>query len=138
MTTDQELRLIYDLTAKIKALEAQLYSNAKLFLEDIKATEAQRDEALAEVERLKDSEFDNIMAMSDGQIDALIRLEGHDPKDVAALARKTLDLAVASVKSKQDEALLRECLPHITYAADLSNHAGELALRIAERLGETE
>jgi hypothetical protein len=104
--------------------------------DEIKALEAQRDEALAEVERLKDSEFAKIMAMSEDQLNALNRLEGHDPKDVAALTRKTFELAIALVKSEQDEALLRECL-EVIRLTQWRGGVDELFTQLKERLGET-
>lgn len=65
--------------------------------------------AIAELEgqvaELTESECDKIMAMSDDQISALLRQDGHDPADVARLGQQAVKLAVQEVKLKELEAL---------------------------------
>lgn len=59
------------------------------------------------IEKLTDSECDKIMAMTDAQISALHRMEGHDPEDIAKLGQLTARLAIRDVQVAQ----LRATLP---------------------------
>lgn len=52
----------------------------------------------AELDSRLDSDLDKILAMSDEQVTALTRLEGSNPDDVAALARKAMQCAVLTVE----------------------------------------
>lgn len=58
-------------------------------------------QAREELERVRDAAVDEsmnkILAMSDEQITALSRLEGHDPKDEATIARQAGELAMLTV-----------------------------------------
>jgi hypothetical protein len=56
------------------------------------------------VEKLTDSECDKIMAMSDAQISALHRMEGHDPEDIAKLGQMAAQLAIRDVRVAELEA----------------------------------
>ena len=64
-------------------------------------------EARATIERLLDSEQDKIMAMSEDQINAALRLEGRDPEDVARLGKQAAKLALLTVEKESVE---RDCL----------------------------
>ena len=60
---------------------------------------AQRIEALeAELAALRDSECDKIMAMSETQINALTRIQGSNPEDIAQLGRMTARAAIKDVE----------------------------------------
>jgi hypothetical protein len=146
--TDNTATLVNALD-KIKALEAQLYSNARLFLEDIKATSAQRDKALSEVENLKayamherslgaepwmmkchELEQDmqsasTALAEAHQEIYALRRLDAERQKIMVRLQ-------AVEFKSCEDEALLRECA-----AVLLPNPwvTREIKTKIKKRLG---
>ena len=63
-------------------------------------------ELKAEIFAAKDSNADKIIAMTDEQITALTRLEGSNPADIAALGRKTLDLALMTVERNKLKAEL--------------------------------
>jgi len=52
----------------------------------------------AEIESYLDSNLQKILAMSDEQVTALTRLDGSNPDDVAALARKAMQCAVLTVE----------------------------------------
>lgn len=52
----------------------------------------------AAVKALTDTGCDKIMAMSEDQINALCRLEGHDPKDEAKLAEQAMEIAILKAK----------------------------------------
>lgn len=58
------------------------------------------------VEKLTDSECDKIMAMTEEQISALHRMEGHDPEDIAKLGKLTARLAIRDVQVAQLRAAL--------------------------------
>jgi len=66
----------------------KLYSDSQLA-----ALQARVLELEETVEQLKNSGLDQIMAMSDKQIEAAIRLEGSDPKDAATICRQSLEIA---------------------------------------------
>lgn len=66
-----------------------------------------RIEALeAELAKLRDSECDKIMAMSEDQIAALTRMQGSNPDDVAKIGRMACDLALKDVAIQRLEAEL--------------------------------
>ena len=72
--------------------------------------EAQRIEALeAELAALRDSECDKIMAMSETQINALTRIQGSSPEDIAQLGRMTARAAIKDVEINRLRAELAAC-----------------------------
>ena len=87
-----------------------------------------------EIDMLRDSNIDKVIAMSDDEINALNRLEGRDPKDVATITRTAFDIAQLRVKAKQDEALLRECLEELGHKDDLPAPP-TLMMKLRTRLG---
>lgn len=113
---------IDELRAKLAALEVKLDA-ANRELDNVKQVEfPKKCEAVAngwrgKVERLEkklaeleslyaekclqdpiDCNLNKLLAMTDEQVTALTRLEGSNPEEVAALARKTMELAIANVK----------------------------------------
>ena len=73
-------------------------------------TPEQRIEALeAELAALRDSECDKIMAMSETQINALTRMQGSNPKDIAQLGRMAARAAIKDVEINRLRAELAAC-----------------------------
>jgi hypothetical protein len=73
-------------------------------------TPEQRIEALeAELAALRDSECDKIMAMSETQINALTRIQGSNPEDIAQLGRMTARAAIKDVEINRLRAELSAC-----------------------------
>ncbi len=93
-------------------------------------TPEQRIEALeAELAILRDSECDKIMAMSETQINALTRIQGSNPEDIAQLGRMTARAAIKDVEINRLRAELAACnrdaermdkLSALMFAADFS------------------
>ena len=93
-------------------------------------TPEQRIEALeAELAALRDSECDKIMAMSETQINALTRMQGSNPKDIAQLGRMAARAAIKDVEINRLRAELAACkrdaermdkLSALMFAADFS------------------
>ena len=72
--------------------------------------EAQRIEVLeAELAALRDSECDKIMAMSETQMNALTRMQGSNPKDIAQLGRMAARAAIKDVEINRLRAELAAC-----------------------------
>ena len=92
--------------------------------------EAQRIEALeAELAALRDSECDKIMAMSETQMNALTRMQGSNPDDVAKIGKMACDLALkdvaiqrleAELAAAQKDAERMDKLSALMFAADFS------------------
>lgn len=57
-------------------------------------------------ERAIDATLEKILAASDDQIAATLRAEGHDPKDVATIARQAAELAMLTVDMKRARNLI--------------------------------
>ena len=73
-------------------------------------TPEQRIEALeAELAILRDSECDKIMAMSETQMNALTRMQGSNPKDIAQLGRMAARAAIKDVEINRLRAELAAC-----------------------------
>lgn len=69
-----------------------------------------RIEALeAELAALRDSECDKILAMSETQINALTRMQGSNPEDIAQLGRMTARAALKDVEIARLRAELAAC-----------------------------
>ena len=104
-------------------------------------TPEQRIEALeAELAILRDSECDKIMAMSETQINALTRIQGSNPEDIAQLGRMTARAAIKDVEINRLRAELAACnrdaermdkLSALMFAADFSY--GEDGLNVLVR-----
>ena len=71
----------------------------------------QQAKRIAELEKiadaLRDDSINKIMAASDEQINALCRMEGSNPEDVAKLTKKVMELAVANATIKKQAEALR-------------------------------
>lgn len=67
-------------------------------LSDIAAALNAKD---AEIERQKHSSIDKIIDMDERRIDALLRLQGRDPQDVATLGAQAIKLAIAEAEIEQ-------------------------------------
>lgn len=63
----------------------------------------------AELAKLRDSECDKIMAMTEEQITALTRMQGSNPDDVAKIGKMACDLALKDFAIRQLEAELAAC-----------------------------
>lgn len=59
--------------------------------------------------KLRDSECEKIMAMSEQQITALTRMQGSNPDDVAKIGKMACDLALKDVAIQRLEADLAAC-----------------------------
>ena len=59
--------------------------------------------------KLRDSECEKIMAMSEQQITALTRMQGSNPDDVAKIGKMACDLALKDVAIQRLEAELAAC-----------------------------
>ena len=97
---------------RIEALEASLKaanSQAEHFEREW-YLRGDRVEALeAELAILRDSECDKIMAMSETQINALTRIQGSNPEDIAQLGRMTARAAIKDVEINRLRAELAAC-----------------------------
>jgi hypothetical protein len=98
-----------------------LHTDAQAVLNVLDDIVFEREELRAELAKSKqclqgsiDSNLNKLLEMTDEQVTALTRLEGSNPEDVAALARKTMELAVANVKLSELEALYLNSLADAT------------------------
>ena len=60
----------------------------------LEAAEREKRELREQLERALDSEMGKLLAMPDERIAASLRMEGHDPKDVATIAEQAAELAI--------------------------------------------
>lgn len=97
--------------ARIAELEADLQAEVgcsnrqKGELDDAIARIAELE---LQVQSLMDDASNKVMAMSEAQLDAMNRMEGRDPKDVATIGRQTLQLAQKNVRIAELELLVQK------------------------------
>lgn len=91
---------------------AECAKDSNLALADIQRrlakANAERDALEGLVDELRDSNCDKIMAMTEDQINALTRMDGSNPDDVARLGRQAIDLAVLATKNEKQQARIAE------------------------------
>lgn len=87
-------------------------------------------EAQQITDRLTESECDKIMAMTDDQIAAALRLEGRDPKDVATISRQAMEIATLRVE-------LTAALAHAK-SGDVAERVREACAKVCDAVWENE
>lgn len=85
------------------------YSGAIYSAEAVESLRKRIEALEAELAKLRDSECDKIMAMSEEQINALTRMQGSNPDDAAKIGRMACDLALKDVANQRLEAELAVC-----------------------------
>lgn len=83
---------------ELRAAFANLHSDYDIIETDREELQAKLAESEKCLQDSIDCNLNKLLAMTDEQVTALTRLEGSNPEEVAALARKTMELAVANVK----------------------------------------
>lgn len=104
------------------AANAALFSSAPLLLAELDRLEAEnakqqqtiatltaeRDRLDALCDQLRDDAINKVMAATDTQIDAMCRLEGRSPDDVAALGGQAVKLAMLTAERDRARQALRD------------------------------
>lgn len=81
-----------DVVTRLKNKFAYLYERAADRITELEAEVARLHESAV------DQNIDKLMALSDEQVTALTRLEGHDPDDVARLCKQVIEIARLKVE----------------------------------------
>lgn len=99
---------------------------------------AKNAELQATLDTKIDESCDKVMAMSDEQITALTRLDGSNPKDVAALVKKTIECALLEVERNAAIAKLDELRPRFELQRDTADARQERLEQAYEKIADLE